>query len=135
MPSHSANRWVAKRTRSSVSTKLMRPPESSTRAARNAAAEGKAGGGPPGGVGSRSIKRKMLPRGGRDLQFLGDRPGRDMEAHRAIGFRVQELVHEGVGGGDHLRGRSVAGDYALAEDIEVVGELHRLVDVVGHHHR
>src|SRR5688572_33372297 len=109
LPSQSAKRWVANCTRSSGSTKLTRPPVSRLRAARNSSAEAKGSGMGAG----RGMKPQMLPRRGAQLQFLPDGARRKVETDRAVRFRVEELVHEGVGGVQHFRGRAVAGDHAV----------------------
>ena len=60
-----------------------------------------------------------------------ERTSREVEAHRAVGLGVQELVHEGVARFHHLARRAVGDDRAVVQQEEVVGDAHRLVHVVG----
>src|SRR5690348_5110025 len=56
-----------------------------------------------------------------------------VERHRPLGLAVHELPDERVRGFADLRGRALAHDAALGDEVEVVDDLHALHDVVGHH--
>src|SRR5262245_33074843 len=62
------------------------------------------------------------------------RPG-EVEAHRSVGQRVDELLEIRILGFGHLAGSSLAEDRAVADHVHVVGDLERFVHVVGHHDR
>src|SRR5687768_2161326 len=62
------------------------------------------------------------------------RPG-EMETHRPVGQRIDELVQVRIFGGGDLLGSSLAEDHAVADHIDVVGDLERLVHIVSHDDR
>src|SRR5688500_15719579 len=60
------------------------------------------------------------------------RPG-EVEAHRPVGQRIDELMQVRIFGGGDLLGGSPAEDHAVADHVDVVGDLERLLHIVGHH--
>src|SRR6185503_3146277 len=62
------------------------------------------------------------------------RPG-EMEAHRSVGQRVDELMQVRIFGARDLLGSSLAEDHAVADHVNIVGHLERFLHVVGDHDR
>jgi hypothetical protein len=54
-----------------------------------------------------------------------------VERHGAVGLSVDELAHERVRGVAHVLGRPVPDDAAFGDEVQVIDDLQRLVDVVG----
>src|SRR5438045_5333789 len=109
--------------RSSRSTYAIRPPTLALSASRKEAAESN--------VSGKDCDAGATPRLSPKLELFGEGARGEMEAYGTVGFRMQELMDEGIRRRDHLLRRSVADDRAVADDIQVIGELQGLVPVLG----
>src|SRR5258706_1961245 len=101
----------------------MRAPTLALRASRKAAAEPN--------VAGKDRDPGVTPKLSLKLELFGEGARGEMEGHGTVGFRMQELMDEGVRRGDHLPSRPVADDRAVADEVQVIGELQGFVDVVG----
>src|SRR6266511_5335781 len=68
-------------------------------------------------------------------QFLAITRGRIMERNRPIGSAIDELPDERIVRCVHLLWRTGRDDATLRDEIEVIDDLERFVDVVGHDDR
>src|SRR5947207_2787009 len=70
---------------------------------------------------------------GEGLVAVGGSP--IVERHGAVGRAVDELTDERIVRGAYFLRRSRRDDASLRHEVEIVDDLPRLVDVVGHQHR
>src|SRR6185503_17444981 len=90
---------------------------------------------PPDLIASTAALRIESVESAMEMQVLFQRRPGEMEAYRSVGQRVDELVQVRIFGTRDLLGSSLAENHAVADHIDIVGHLERLLHVVGDHDR
>ncbi len=56
-----------------------------------------------------------------------------MKMHRAVGLAAHELMYQGIGALAHLLRRAVRDQAAIAQDVNIIGDVESHLDIVRHH--